>query len=89
MMKSILRSTIAGALALSCAFPAFAATETTPKKEPSAAQMAARERMTKCRGEWKDAKAGGKVEAGIEMAEILEPVQRPHESAEGLIKAGL
>ena len=45
-------------------FPAYAATETKPKKEPSAAQMATRERMTKCSGEWKDAKAGGKVEAG-------------------------
>jgi hypothetical protein len=65
MIKSILRSTIAGALALSCAFPAYAATGAKPKKEPSAAQMATRERMTKCSVEWKEAKAGGKVEAGM------------------------
>ena len=71
----LLRSTLACALALSFAAPAYAASETKPKKEPSAAQMAARERMTKCSGEWKDAKAGGKARGGHEMAEILEPVQ--------------
>ena len=32
------------------------------KKEPSAGQVAARERQKKCAAEWKDAKAGGKVE---------------------------
>ena len=32
------------------------------KKEPSAGQLAARERQKKCAAEWKDAKAGGKVE---------------------------
>ena len=31
-----------------------------PKKEPTAAQLAARERMSKCSLEWKEAKAGGK-----------------------------
>ena len=38
------------------------AVETKPKKEPTAAQMAARERMSKCSLEWKEAKAGGKVD---------------------------
>ena len=32
-----------------------------PKKEPTAGQMAARERQKKCAAEWKVAKAGGKV----------------------------
>ena len=32
------------------------------KKEPSAGQIAARERQKKCAAEWKEAKAGGKVE---------------------------
>jgi hypothetical protein len=33
-----------------------------PKKEPSAGQLAARERQKKCAAEWKEAKSGGKVE---------------------------
>jgi hypothetical protein len=32
------------------------------KKEPSAGQLAARERQKKCAAEWKEAKAGAKVE---------------------------
>jgi hypothetical protein len=35
------------------------------KKEPTAGQTAARERMKKCGAEWKDAKAAGKVEKGM------------------------
>ena len=31
----------------------------------TAAQLAARERMAKCSLEWKEAKAGGKIEAGM------------------------
>ena len=38
------------------------ATDAKPKKEPSAGQLAARERQKKCAAEWKEAKAGGKVE---------------------------
>jgi hypothetical protein len=34
------------------------------KKEPSAGQLAARERQKKCAVEWKGAKAAGKVENG-------------------------
>ena len=33
-----------------------------PKKEPSAGQLAARERQKKCAAEWKEAKAANKVE---------------------------
>jgi hypothetical protein len=33
-----------------------------PKKEPSAGQLAARERQKKCAAEWKETKAAGKVE---------------------------
>jgi hypothetical protein len=39
--------------------------ETRAKKEPTAGQMAARERQKKCAGEWKTAKAGGKMESGM------------------------
>ena len=34
------------------------------KKEPSAGQIAARERQKKCAAEWKEAKAAGKTENG-------------------------
>jgi hypothetical protein len=34
------------------------------KKEPSAGQVAARERQKKCAAEWKEAKAAGKTEKG-------------------------
>jgi len=42
-----------------------AAAEMKAKKEPTAAQMATRERMTKCSAEWKEMKAGGKMESGM------------------------
>jgi len=35
-----------------------------PKREPSAGQLAARERQKKCAAQWKEAKAGGKIEKG-------------------------
>ena len=38
--------------------------ETKAKKEPSAGQLAMRERQKKCGAEWKAAKAAGKVEKG-------------------------
>jgi len=38
---------------------------TRPKKEPSASQMAARERQRKCSAEWKSAKAAGTVASGM------------------------
>jgi len=63
-MKRIISTMLAAGMALSVAGAAQAATETKPKKEPTAAQLAARERLTKCSAEWKEAKAGGKVETG-------------------------
>ena len=60
-MNRIVSSALAAAMALSMAGAAQAAMEMKPKKEPTAAQLAARERMTKCSAEWKDAKAGGKL----------------------------
>jgi hypothetical protein len=63
MMNRILSTALAASLVLAVAAPAAA--ETKPKKEPTAAQIAARERMTKCSAEWKQAKAGGKIEAGM------------------------
>ncbi|KLK91474.1 hypothetical protein AA309_20430 [Microvirga vignae] len=59
MMNRIVSTALAATVALAFAAPAIA--ETKPKKEPTAAQIAARERMTKCSAEWKQAKAGGKI----------------------------
>ena len=36
----------------------------TTKKEPSAGQLAARERQKKCAAEWKEANTAGKAEKG-------------------------
>lgn len=59
-MNRILTTALAAAIALAVTAPVQAA-ETKPKKEPTAAQLAARERMSKCSVEWKEAKAGGKL----------------------------
>ncbi|MCB5177035.1 hypothetical protein [Microvirga lenta] len=64
MTNRVLRTALATMIAMSLGAP-LAAAETKPKKEPTAAQLAARERMTKCSAEWKEAKAGGKMEAGM------------------------
>ena len=63
MMNRFASAALAATLAL--AFAAPAAAETKPKKEPTAAQLAARERMKTCSAEWKQAKAGGKIEPGM------------------------
>lgn len=65
MMNRIASAALAATLALTVAGtgPAFA--QMKQKMEPSAAQLAARERLTKCTAEWKQAKAGGKIEAGM------------------------
>lgn len=55
MTRTLLRLTLAAALAASFALPASA--ETKPKREPTAAQLQARERQGKCSAEWKEAKA--------------------------------
>lgn len=39
--------------------------ETRAKKEPTAGQMAARERQKKCAGEWKTAKSTGTLASGM------------------------
>jgi hypothetical protein len=65
MTHRILSTTLAAAMALSFVLPMGASAQTQPKKEPTAGQMAARERMSKCSAEWKEAKAGGKVEPGM------------------------
>lgn len=64
MKNRIVSTALAATLALAFVGPAQAV-ETKPKKEPTAAQLAARERMTKCSAEWKQAKAGGKIEPGM------------------------
>ncbi|MGO4571472.1 hypothetical protein [Microvirga sp. 2TAF3] len=60
-MNRILRTALAAAMALPLAMPLPASAQTNPKKEPTAGQLAARERMTKCSAEWKADKAAGKV----------------------------
>ncbi|HZH10481.1 MAG TPA: hypothetical protein VEZ24_08930 [Microvirga sp.] len=64
-MNRIFSTALASALTLAFAGSFPAAAETKTRKEPTAAQLAARERMTKCSAEWKTAKAGGKVEPGM------------------------
>lgn len=44
--------------------PTKAAKTEKSNKQPSAGQMAMRERQKKCGAEWKEAKAAGKVEKG-------------------------
>jgi hypothetical protein len=41
-----------------------ASEKTATKKEPSAGQLAARERQKKCAAEWKETKTAGKTEKG-------------------------
>ncbi len=45
--------------------PSTQAAPAKTKKEPTAGQTAARERMKKCGAEWKEAKAAGKIEKGM------------------------
>lgn len=52
------------ARATSAASASSATSATRAKREPSAGQLAARERQKKCAAEWKDAKASGKTEKG-------------------------
>ena len=44
--------------------PAASAKNAKSKREPSAGQIAARDRQKKCAAEWKEAKAAGKIEKG-------------------------
>jgi hypothetical protein len=60
MINRLVSAALAAAMTFTLAGPLQAA-ETKAKKEPSAAQVAARERMSKCSLEWKEAKASGKV----------------------------
>jgi starvation-inducible outer membrane lipoprotein len=59
MMNRLVSAALAAAMTFALAGAVQA--ETKPKKEPTAAQLAARERMSKCSLEWKEAKVGGKV----------------------------
>jgi hypothetical protein len=66
MIKKLAATALATAMALSVAGVATADTSMKPtKKEPTAAQLAARERMKTCSAEWKEAKAAKKIEAGM------------------------
>ena len=61
MMNRFVSAALAAAMTFATA-GAVQAVEAKPKKEPTAAQVAARERMSKCSLEWKEAKVGGKVD---------------------------
>ena len=60
-MNRMLSAALAAAMTLALTGPTLAAGEAKAKKEPTAGQLAARERMTKCSVEWKQAKAEGKL----------------------------
>jgi hypothetical protein len=60
MLNRYVSSVLVAAMALAVASTAQAV-EAKAKKEPSAAQTAARERMSKCSLEWKEAKTSGKA----------------------------
>ena len=68
IMNRLFSTTLATALLL--AGPVLAATDTKAKKEPTAAQLVARERMGKCSIEWKEAKAGGKIDKGTKWPQF-------------------
>ena len=51
-------------MAVSLSWPLPAAAQTKPAREPSAAQLAARERQKTCSAEWKEAKSSGKLAGG-------------------------
>jgi thymidylate synthase len=46
------------------------------KKEPSAGQLATRERQKKCGAEWKEAKASNKIRERNDLAKVLERLQQ-------------
>jgi hypothetical protein len=76
MSKTIFAALLAAGL-MAAPLPAMAQTATgtqaaapdkksaKAKRELTLGQLAARERMTKCAAEWKDAKAAGKIEKGM------------------------
>jgi len=64
-MNRLFSTALAAALTLTFAGALPAAAQTKPKKEPTAAQLAARERLKTCSAEWKQAKASGKLEPGM------------------------
>ena len=71
MHKVILAAVLAAGLVGTPALTASAAAQATTttdkaktKKPPTPGQIAVRERMKKCAGEWKQAKAAGKIEKG-------------------------
>ncbi len=68
-MHRLLSTLLAAAMALPLAGPVQAA-EAKTKREPTAAQLVARERMGKCSIEWKEAKASGKIEKGTKWPQF-------------------
>jgi hypothetical protein len=67
MMTRVVAAVLAAALvtALSASPVLAQSKKEGASKQPSAGQMAARERAKKCGAEWREAKAAGKVEKGM------------------------
>ncbi|WP_205522875.1 hypothetical protein, partial [Myxococcus eversor] len=70
IVTKAIRTILSATTALMLAWPLQAQAQAKPKKEPSAAQLAARERQKQCSAEWKDAKAGGKLTAGTKWPQF-------------------
>jgi hypothetical protein len=64
MTAAVLTAALVAALSAS---PVLAQSkkEGATKRQPSAGQLAARERAKKCGAEWQEAKAAGKIEKGM------------------------
>ena len=62
---AIVTALIAAPIAFLAGAATAATTQAKTKKPSSAGQQAMRERQKKCGAEWKEAKAGGKVEKGM------------------------
>jgi hypothetical protein len=69
-MKKLVRAAWTSLMVVVMSWPLVAEAQTKPKKEPSAAQLAARERQKKCSVEWKEAKAGGKLDKGAKWPQF-------------------
>ncbi|HEY7228834.1 MAG TPA: hypothetical protein VH558_00530 [Pseudolabrys sp.] len=64
LAAGLLAATLPESFSTASAQQPNASQKNATKKEPSAGQVAARERQKKCAAEWKEAKAAGKTEKG-------------------------
>jgi hypothetical protein len=69
-MKKVIRAAWASLMVVVMSWPLAVDAQTKPKKEPTEAQLAARERQKKCSAEWKEAKVGGKLAPGAKWPQF-------------------